>query len=157
MGSFDPDEWYQCERCKWWGYFGSNVPDYRLLIDDDGCYETPFYCCAFGATRKTKVLRLQQHLTQRQRQNLTQSTQLLRTLVSRKRMKIKKLLSTPQLDESPETNKHMLFHTTWCVASIAHVRVAEKVRSGALLKVDASQCATFVLTIVHGRHSFPNG
>ena len=45
MGSFDPDEWYQCERCEWWGYFGSKVPDYRLLIDVDGCYETALMLC----------------------------------------------------------------------------------------------------------------
>ena len=35
MGSFDPNDWFQCDWCEWWGYFGPNVPGKFLLYDID--------------------------------------------------------------------------------------------------------------------------
>ena len=37
MGSFDHSQWYQCDSCGWYGYFGPDVPQERTLYDIDGC------------------------------------------------------------------------------------------------------------------------
>ena len=37
MGSFDHSQWYQCDCCGWYGYFGPDVPDKYALYDIDGC------------------------------------------------------------------------------------------------------------------------
>ena len=37
MGSFDDSQWYQCDRCGWFGHFAWNVPDKYLLYHIDGC------------------------------------------------------------------------------------------------------------------------
>ena len=37
MGSLDHSQWYQCDSCGWYGYFGPDVPQERKLYDIDGC------------------------------------------------------------------------------------------------------------------------
>ena len=46
MAIFDPDKWYQCGGCGWWGYFGESVPDKYTLLDIDGpCWQSVFLLC----------------------------------------------------------------------------------------------------------------
>ena len=45
MGSVDPNKWYQCTLCGWWGRCDLYAPDRDALIDfDNGCRGLSFRC-----------------------------------------------------------------------------------------------------------------